>query len=389
MKTHSRINELQSSLSHYRDTLKGEWEIPSQLIDYLNSNGYKKIGSGSFSDVYEKQGEKFILKLMLRAQNRDCYIPFVEFIGRHSNKHLPKVGRIRNYGNWSLIPIEKLSSLTHIDDEREDVKMIYAFNRAIKGNNKYHRERYDKLKIQFPELAKTLELLYSGMSNKCSFDLHRDNIMKRGNTIVFSDPFGYTKTFPRPITELKEPLAHYRTALRGSWSLPQELEKYLADSGYKLLGSGFFANVWAKPGERFVIKVGNNDTINDCYLDFLKFIQGKQSPHLPKIGRIRNYDGWYIIPIERLEPLHLPTNREDAQFVHAYWKCYKRFKKEEFCKQADEGKIKYPDLTEILEQIRDEFINTCGLDIGYTNMMLRGNTLVITDPLGGRLGPPR
>lgn len=195
----------------------------------------------------------------------------------------------------------------------------------------------------------------------------------------------YNDITNKSLLELKSPLSHYRQVLRGDWNIHPELEDYFTKNGYKILGSGFFSNVWGKPGEKFVIKVGNNDTINDCYLDFMNFIKSNQSQHLPKIGKIREFKSWYLIPIEKLDVLTLPTNRDDAHFVHAYWKCHKKFSDEAFCDRAEAGKTTYPELYSLLEKLKTQFVDKCGLDIGFSNMMLRGQTLVITDPLGGRL----
>lgn len=202
--------------------------------------------------------------------------------------------------------------------------------------------------------------------------------------------------FEGRVDELQAPLSHYRNVLRNKWDVPEKLQSYLSDNGYTQLGKGNFSEVWAKPGERFVLKIMLNDTSDDCYIDFIQALQHANNPHFPKIGRLRHFKlqheefgnlDWNIIPIERLEKLSTKAIRKrgDAQLVLAYCQMkrgdntrYRWFKNpQEIYDQHIED---YPELGEALKFLDRHIARTCRIDLHEDNMMLRGNTLVITDP---------
>lgn len=92
----------------------------------------------------------------------------------------------------------------------------------------------------------------------------------------------------------------------------------LKSAGYKCIGSGSFASVYAKHGSKTVIKVGLLDLYDtwkdDGYVSFLKIIDPK-NPMFPKIVRVERYifrhnpslpyaidntGRYYVVEMERL-----------------------------------------------------------------------------------------
>lgn len=195
---------------------------------------------------------------------------------------------------------------------------------------------------------------------------------------------------PQQLDELQAPLSHYRKALNNDWGLPSELVKFLKKQGYELLGDGAFSDVFAKPGEKFVLKVIRRNANEDCYLQYVKALQGKTNPHFPKIGRIREYKTeagmtWYVIPVERLKRVTPPVFRKRPDCIFAY--SYEAYSKPASLKNVhpvdyDEMVEKYPQLVEALKFIHSTFTGQCDMDLHSGNMMLRGDTLVLTDPIG-------
>jgi len=86
----------------------------------------------------------------------------------------------------------------------------------------------------------------------------------------------------------------------------EDFVKMLRSKGYRHLSSGAFASVYAKKGEKHVIKIGRVD--EDGYIDYVKKMDSR-NPFFPKIRNIKIFrdsdkDKWYAIKMERLIPYH-------------------------------------------------------------------------------------
>jgi hypothetical protein len=195
----------------------------------------------------------------------------------------------------------------------------------------------------------------------------------------------------RKINELQEPISHYKKILKAAkWPGPETLIKFLELRGYELLGDGAFSDVYAKPGEKFVLKIVHRDTSEDCYLKYINVIKNQRNPHFPKIGRIREYktakgDLWYIIPVEHLEKisrgeLNSITGGTYAIDFEKYYRGHSL--NQEDIEYAQRMRTEQPQLHNALMLIHNTFTGKCDMDLSRRNMMLRGSTLVLTDPLG-------
>jgi hypothetical protein len=81
----------------------------------------------------------------------------------------------------------------------------------------------------------------------------------------------------------------------------------LIDAGYRQLGHGAFASVWAKPYSKTVLKIGYVDN-NESYLQFVKKSVKKNNPYFPKFFAITIFEhkgspDYFVLEMERLRPL--------------------------------------------------------------------------------------
>lgn len=204
------LDELQSPLKHYKKVLGNKLKRMSTLHTYLDNQGYEILGSGAYADVYAKPGEKFVIKTV---GNEDCYVDFVSLLSRNMNPHLPRVGKIRTFVDrssrnnpitWFIIPIERLTPVDirkHI--QREDVMFAMAASIILNPRHdhmsyfirpmlpKSPHEIYEELKDKFPKLVEAIEFVSTNFNNKCEIDIHDENIMFRGDTLVIIDPVSY------------------------------------------------------------------------------------------------------------------------------------------------------------------------------------------------------
>lgn len=166
----------------------------------------------------------------------------------------------------------------------------------------------------------------------------------------------------------------------------QEYSLMLTNRGYKRLGWGAFGRAYCHPAnDQEVIKIGN-DTNSDGYLQFVKFVGLRSSnPHLPYITSVEIFDNspgdpfsvpYYVVCMERLQE----SGKIDAQ-------PYLRLALEEAGLEDLLDLASPENITAktramlYVKGVLCELFRTHAQDIKYDNVMLRGTTLVITDPV--------
>lgn len=141
--------------------------------------------------------------------------------------------------------------------------------------------------------------------------------------------------------------------------------------GFRMLGNGCYAAVFdSNVDPNLVYKIGVR--ASDPFLAYIKQDELRANPHFPRIYDIMEGDNWYLVKMERLE--HIPS--------------HKTFLSNEIRSLVeDEGDALVhlaptPDLMSIAAHIRnlaeDLYVK---VDLHAGNIMMRGNTPVITDPL--------
>jgi hypothetical protein len=105
------------------------------FLDYLRSNGWKWIGSGSFGTVFQKQNKNYVLKVYKDDAAYDNFLNFIE--ENQNDPHIPKIKRrilplsnnpSKNYG---IVAIEKLNGLKSSDWRW---RLVSTFENALYDN---------------------------------------------------------------------------------------------------------------------------------------------------------------------------------------------------------------------------------------------------------------
>ena len=167
-------------------------------------------------------------------------------------------------------------------------------------------------------------------------------------------------------------------------------EYMLEKAGYEKLGYGVSGVVYAKPGEDHVLKLFRS--WDKSYKLFVNFTLQHPNIHYPKFkGKMMKItDEYYAIRMEKLTPIthdydrlmvrtmkdyitqRIADNFREIDLDNAPW----------WVRDMEKLETKQPGITEVCEELA-KFINEtqAGLDLQPANVMLRGNTLVITDPV--------
>lgn len=152
------------------------------------------------------------------------------------------------------------------------------------------------------------------------------------------------------------------------------LTAWLSNHGFKNVGQGSFGAVYEKPGYPWVFKVFNNDP---AYMHFLRYaMQHQGNPHLPKIRGVMKIDNkTYVVRMENLK--EIPLGSEPAT------KLVKILHNMDSYGDLDEKDVAW--IKNTLPGIHQFFMSfpLAGYeyDIHYQNIMMRGNTIVLVDPL--------
>lgn len=159
-------------------------ETLTQLEAYMAKLGFKVIGGGEFSLVFENPK----LSQVVKVYNDECYDRFIAFCKAHpENPCLPRFhgNGVRLNGRARMIRIERL---TPASNEEQRSKGIFTLKR-IADNKKPHddMEQWDMSPKQQLFLD-TLQTLHAQKGN-CWVDLNPGNVMKRGNQFVIVDPY--------------------------------------------------------------------------------------------------------------------------------------------------------------------------------------------------------
>lgn len=145
-----------------------------------------------------------------------------------------------------------------------------------------------------------------------------------------------------------------------------------AKNKFKLLGAGYYAAVFESSVDpNLVYKIGR--TINDPFITYATSTEYSNNIHFPKIYDIYFdiEDDWYIAKMEALTPL--PEHKYSlAKAI------------EKFAKGEAEGSELSCDLRKLLSGV-SKLSEACefAIDLHRNNIMTRGTTIVVTDPLAG------
>jgi len=165
---------------------------------------------------------------------------------------------------------------------------------------------------------------------------------------------------------------------------PKDIDPILTRAGYERLGSGNFATVYQKPGSNYVLKVfTSEDTGYTAFLDLVK--KSQSNPHFPKIyGKIIRINSECLAV--RMEPLTPNFDNNAAEYIDTYistWgkHVHKTAPNYNAVMEAWDFMDLRPSLIEACDLIVKHLLPRYRLDIKDENVMMRGETLIITDPI--------
>ena len=106
--------------------------------------------------------------------------------------------------------------------------------------------------------------------------------------------------------------AHRKAISSAKWHAPEQVEQFLYDNGFDMIGEGIFAQVWASPNSDKVVKFSTGH--DRCYIKFAQHAQKHPSKYLPKVYDFIKYkvdqdehsmDGkiMFITVLEKLVPI--------------------------------------------------------------------------------------
>ena len=169
------------------------------------------------------------------------------------------------------------------------------------------------------------------------------------------------------------------------------------DKNTALLGTGYFAAVY-KVGNR-AVKVSD---IDKCWLLFSHYTIKKKFKYLPKIHKVAKFKNYFVAVLESLSPIEWG---DYSKFVRDPIVLFTVLTHFGYMKQHDHDKVlnmlksKHPDFKlefddegnvtskkylshPFVKVVKDmEKIAGCRIDLHWDNVMLRGNQLVIIDPI--------
>lgn len=191
-----KINELTGYKSHpvykkARATFDGDYDRwatsthrkdkLSRFKDFLEQHGFKFIDRGSFGIVFERQGYPWVFKIF----NKDpAYLHFLKYAMAHQgNPHMPKIkGVIKINDDTYAVRMERLSPIPL------GTEPAMSLVRKIVGIDSYGDLSVDDvawIDQKFPGIS---EFLKNFPLENFEYDLHLQNFMQRGKTIVIVDP---------------------------------------------------------------------------------------------------------------------------------------------------------------------------------------------------------
>lgn len=159
--------------------------------------------------------------------------------------------------------------------------------------------------------------------------------------------------------------------------------EFMEKNGFKALGQGYHGAVYEKPGYPYVFKVYKDDP---AYETFVRWAMAHQSnPNVPRFkGKpLRIAPGTYVVRMENLEPMH------GAHFDLV--RVLTRLSDEwDYIKDLDGDMPRemswldrnHPGIAEIVSVAHNAWRDYV-LDSHRDNIMLRGDTPVVVDPISG------
>jgi hypothetical protein len=159
----------------------------------LDKSGFKRIGHGIHSDVYSRNDDSFVLKINTSPIDK-AYLAYVHYVeSNHNNPHLPRIGKISWHGNGAdefyYIPIEKLQPM----ESDEVANLIHTWLGYYTQDKELPPELENKLGPYKGVIDTIVDIDETLVGGGIILDLTKENFMRRGQTVVLTDPVADTR----------------------------------------------------------------------------------------------------------------------------------------------------------------------------------------------------
>lgn len=163
-----------------------------RFCDALQFKGWRHLdtrqGGCMCEAIYESRDGSKILKISnnySKRQEGDYYSEFAKWVCTQNSPHLPKIYKAMSIckGEFFLVVMERLEHLPY-NDEGDIINKYWYVQPLIAG---YHTNVYGLVACGMGSIAKTIVDMFNALGKWT--DCHTGNIMLRGDTIVFTDPY--------------------------------------------------------------------------------------------------------------------------------------------------------------------------------------------------------
>ncbi len=164
----------------------------------------------------------------------------------------------------------------------------------------------------------------------------------------------------------------------------QDAADVLISAGYAELGTGGFAGVYAKAGSSDVVKLYNSR--DRAYSDFVSMVMQNPNPHFPRItGKKRILGSYHAVRMERLSESTRAV-QSDIEMIEHYVlsQRYRDHLEPDHAEEVHAFMEARPELRTACDLVAQVWMrggNDYLCDLAPRNVMMRGDTLVITDPI--------
>lgn len=152
--------------------------------DLMLKHGFRNIGSGDFSGIYEKPGYPWVFKIFAHDP---AYLRFVQWARKHQdNDNLPrfKGAPMLIAPDTYVVRMENLKRIP-VGQQTELIRVLGMIDNA--ENPPEQAKWLDMLGKRWPGIYQIVDVILHGWKDLHP-DLHRGNIMMRGQTPVIIDP---------------------------------------------------------------------------------------------------------------------------------------------------------------------------------------------------------
>ena len=364
----------------------------SLFVDTVLKNGFRRMGGGTFGATFEKAGYPWVIKIFTHDP---AYLYFIKYAIMHQgNPAVPKIkGKMMRINDITFaVRMEKLEHYQMRSNDRID-----EYARLVRSIEKVEDLTEIEIKWIQHNFPNVFQVMADLDKSKFDFDLHQQNFMMRGQTVVLTDPLFDESTLTTEMNEsgsrdgiinelvgYKNNPAHKAAVSRFSnddTSPYDKVHKFTNDIkelGYSLdhKGAGGQGTVFKRYGDPYVIKVFYRDS---NYLKYLKYVLAHQdNPHVPKVrGKpMKITPEAYAVRLEELQPV-APRDENEKQLVDSIINTltWGRFKQNSYIR------LEEPELYKMLLDLAKIYGDHNETDLIQANIMQRKDgTIVITDP---------